>query len=129
MAQEILNLDEILAERPERIIHWRNQDHPLAGLTGAAYLRFLLQRKKLEKAQKDGDEAAQWEMNMEIIGILAPSLANNREDLLALPMATLDKLARFVMSEFSALEAETATAAGPTSEAGKSADVGESISP
>jgi len=68
-------------------------------------------------------------MNMEIIGILAPSLANNREDLLALPMATLDKLVRFVMSEFSALEAETATAAGPTSEAGKSADVVESISP
>lgn len=100
MTVQILNLDEILAEQSERTVRWLGVDHPVAGLTGEAYLRFLRERKSLDKAQKDGDEATQWEQNLKIIGIVVPTLAAKKTELLALRLPVLTKLTEFIMTEF-----------------------------
>lgn len=100
MTVQILNLDEILAEQSERTVRWLGVDHPVTGLTGEAYLKFLRERKGLERAQKDGDEAAQWEQNLRIIGIVVPTLAEKRTDLLTLRLPVLTKLTEFIMAEF-----------------------------
>jgi len=96
---KILNLDAFIAEQPDRIVHWQNQDHPVVGMTGEAYLQFLHKRKALDDAQKKGDEAAQWEQNIAIIGILTPSLAAQRDALLKLKLPALTKLTAFIMAE------------------------------
>ena len=101
---KILNLDEILAEQERRVVIWNGIEHEITGLTGAAYLKFLLSRKKLEKAQKDGDEAAQWDRNLDIITLIVPGI--ERDNLLALRLAVLNQLAQFVMAEFSNMATE-----------------------
>ena len=119
---KILNLDAILAEQERRVVIWNGTEHEIVGLTGAAYLKFLLSRKKLEKAQKDGDEAAQWDRNLDIITLVVPGI--ERDALLALRLAVLNQLAQFVMAEFSNMAAE-AQGEG----AGEGQELGESISP
>ena len=101
---KILNLDEILAEQERRVVIWNGVEHEIVGLTGAAYLKFLLSRKKLEKAQKDGDEGAQWDRNLDIITLVVPGI--ERDALLGLRLAILNQLAGFVMQEFSDMASE-----------------------
>jgi len=119
---KILNLDEILAEQERRVVIWNGTEHEITGLTGASYLQFLMGRKKLEKAQKDGDEAAQWDRNLDIITLVVPGI--ERFDLLGLRLAILNRLAQFVMAEFSSMAAEAQGEGGEPSE-----DLGELISP
>jgi hypothetical protein len=118
--QQILNLDDILAEEPRRTVRWRGQDYEVAGLTGETYLKFLQTRGSLQKAQKEGDEARQWEDNFRIIGIVVPGLAEHTAELKQLKLPVLNKLVSFVMSEFTAgAEAGAATDnTGGTTEAG-----------
>jgi hypothetical protein len=118
---KILNLDEFIAEQPARQIIWRGQEHPVAGLTGLAYLKFLQAKGALDRAMEKKDEAAQWEQNLVIVGLLVPSLAALRDELLALKLGALNKLVGFIMAEMSE---ET-----PTGEAGVDAAPGESTSP
>jgi hypothetical protein len=113
MTTQILNLDEILASQPERVVVWQGENHPVVGLTGEAYLKFLSARKGLDDAQKKGDEAAQWEQNLAIIGIVVPTLAGKRADLLRLRLPVLTKLTQYIMAEF---EEEAAQAGGGPSE-------------
>lgn len=117
----ILNLDDILAEQPKRTIIWQGQEHEVVGLTGEAYLKFLRARKGLDEAQKKGDEAAQWEQNIAIIGIVVPTLAAKKVDLLALRLPVLDKLTKYIMAEFS----EAALGAGELTTTGSAAEAGE----
>jgi len=121
MATQILNLDEFIAEQPERKVVWRGQEHPVAGLTGLAYLKFLQAKGALDRAMEKKDEAAQWEQNLVIVGLLVPSLAALRDELLALKLSALNKLVSFIMAEMN----EDA----PAAEAGVDAAPGESTSP
>lgn len=118
---QILNLDEILADEPERKIIWQGQEHPIAGLTGETYLKFLHAQKQLNDARKKQDEEAEWRLNFAIIGILAPTLAAKHDELQRLKIQTLERVVRHVMAEFEAQ-------AGGT-EAGHAAAAGESTSP
>ena len=95
----ILNLDEFIAEQPARTVIWRDQEHAVAGLTGLAYLKFLQIKGALDRAVEKKDEAAQWEANLNIIGLLVPSLADQRAELLNLKLPALTKLTQFIMAE------------------------------
>jgi hypothetical protein len=119
---KILNLDEILAAQTERVVVWQGIKHPVAGMTGEAYLKFLSKRKGLDKAQKDGDEAAQWEQNLAIIGIVVPTLADKRSEMLALRLPVLTELTKYIMAEF-------ADEAGESKTGGASEQPGESTLP
>lgn len=116
---KILNLDEMLAAETKRVIIWRDQEHPVAGMTGYAYLNFLRARTNLDKAQKSGDEAAQFEQNLAIIGIVVPTLEAHRDELLKLNIQALTALVQFVIAE-----ADVMTAPGQGEQA-----PGESTSP
>ncbi len=96
---KILNLDEMLEAETKRVIIWRGQEHPVAGMTGYAYLNFLRARTNLDKAQKSGDEAAQFEQNLAIIGIVVPTLEAHRDELLKLNIQALTALVQFVIAE------------------------------
>jgi hypothetical protein len=96
---KILNLDEMLATTPERVVVWQGQNHPVVGMTGEAYLKFMRARVALDKAQKSGDEAMQFEQNLAIIGIVAPTLDPHRADLLKLNMTALTALVQFIMAD------------------------------
>lgn len=96
---KILNLDEMLAEQPARLIVWRGQQHPVVGMTGEAYLKFMRARASLDKAQKSGDEVAQFQENLKIIGIVAPTLSDMEAELLKLSVQALTALVQFVMAE------------------------------
>lgn len=98
---KILNLDEILAAEPARSIVWDGQTYALAGVTGETYLKFLAQRKQLSDAEKRGDEADQWQRNLDLIALLVPGLAAKRKDLEALRLQVLMRLVQFVLAEFS----------------------------
>jgi hypothetical protein len=121
---KILNLDEILAEQTERVVIWQGVRYPVAGMTGEAYLKFLSKRKGLDKAQKEGDEAAQWEQNIAIIGIVVPGLADKRAELLALRLPVLTQLTQYIMAEFT-----DAPGSGATKGEGGADQPGESTSP
>jgi len=95
----ILNLDEFIAEQPARVVIWRDQEHQVAGLTGLAYLKFLQIKGTLDRAIEKKDEAAQWDANLNIIGLLVPSLAGQREQLLGLKLPALTTLTQFIMAE------------------------------
>jgi hypothetical protein len=116
---KVLNLDEILAEQTPRTVIWQGHEYPVAGMTGEAYLKFLSRRKQLDKAQKEGDEVAQWEQNIAIIGIVVPGLADKRADLLALSLPTLTRLTSFIMEEFTDTSGETQNAGGAAEQAGE----------
>lgn len=118
---QILNLDEILADAPERKIVWQGQEHPIAGLTGETYLKFLRAQKQLNDARQKRDEEAEWRLNFEIIGILAPTLAAKRDELQRLKIQVLERVVKHVMAEFTAQAGET--------EAGAETGPGESTSP
>lgn len=107
---KILNLDEFIDAQPERVVIWRGQNHPVEGMTGLAYLKFIQARGALEKAQKAGDEAQQWEQNLRIIGIVTPTLAELRDELLRLRLPALNKLVEFIMAEITGDETAAAEA-------------------
>jgi hypothetical protein len=117
---KILNLDEILAEQTERVVIWEGVRHPVVGMTGEAYLKFLSKRKALDKAQKDGDEAAQWEQNLAIIGIVVPTLADKRAALLALRLSVLTKLTEYIMTEFTDAGGKADQTGGASEQPGES---------
>lgn len=98
--QIILNLDEMLAAEPERVIVFGGQSHRVSGLTGRVYLQFLQLRKKIELAEKDSQDDAQFQYNFEIIGLVAPSLHAQLEAMKDLKLTVLQKLVEFVTEDF-----------------------------
>lgn len=95
-----LNLDEVVAESQVRNVIWRGEKHPITGLTGLVFLKMIPLRKGLEQARKAGDDATQFEQNLNIIFLMVPTLESHKAELMAQKLVVIDKLAAHVMSEF-----------------------------
>lgn len=95
-----LNLDEVVAESQERDVIWQGEKHIITGLTGLVFLKMIPLRKGLEAARKSGDDALQFNQNLNIIFLMVPTLESHREELMKQKLAVIDKLAAHVMSEF-----------------------------
>lgn len=112
---QILNLDDILAQESQRTVVWKGTDYSLAGVTGETYLRFLSKQAQINKAMESGDLETQWQMSMEMLKMLAPSLPV--EELQQLPWNAFQQVVNFVMATF---QEEAGTAEDPSAGSGRS---------
>lgn len=96
--QQILNLDAILSEVPQRTIVYKGQEYAIAGATAAVYLKFLERQQKISAAIEAGDNAAQWENSLELIALLAPGLP--LDDMQTLPIGAFQQVVEFVIATF-----------------------------
>ena len=105
---KILNLDAFVEEHEPKKIVWKGEEFEVVGVTGKAYLRFLRMQQNLQRKQRNNDEAAQFELSIEMIILAVPNLEQYRDDLLELPLNQLLKLVEFVSEE---LGVDTSTVA------------------
>jgi len=105
--KQIYNLDEILAEQPQRVVVWKGQEHEVIGATGENYLKFLSYQGQLNKAT---DEKAQFEMAMKLLGLLVPTLPT--DDVVRLDVSLIMKLVEFVSGRFAEAVGGQATSSG-----------------
>ena len=119
----ILDVDAVLATFAKRGLILGGELHPISGLTGRVYLEFGRKRTALAEAIEAQDTDKIWQLNIELIMMVCPTITEDA--LMNLPIPVLNTFAEFVRDRMN--ETVEEQGAGPAAEDGDAAEPGESV--